>query len=74
MEKLNISIKNQVYTVEHPITTINLYCIKYGLNYVEITRNRDSGKWRMLAKNNKSIKLPLQPIGKVIEKCLTIIN
>ncbi|WP_442590697.1 hypothetical protein ACSBL2_05650 [Pedobacter sp. AW31-3R] len=74
MEQLNVSIKNQVYTVEHPINTINLYRIKYAGGAVEVTRNRNNGKWKVLSRSKAEMKLPIQPIGKAIEKCLNIVG
>lgn len=74
MKTINISINNQEYSIEHPIDTINLYKVKHRDGLAEITRNRYNGKWKVLYKNESLQRIPVQGIGKVIEKNLSIIN
>lgn len=74
METFDINIKDETYRIEQPISTINLYRIKHQRGLIEITRNRANGKWKILYKNIANIKLPLQPIGRAIEKNLNIID
>jgi hypothetical protein len=74
MKVLNISIDEKIYTVEHIIPTINIYKITHPKGFLEVTRNRNNGKWKILSKTNPSIRIPLKPIGKAIEENLTIIN
>ena len=74
MKTLEINIDKEVYSVEHAVTTINLYKIKHPKGYIEVTRNRYNGKWKILSQSDSSIDLPLEPIGKAIEEHLDIIN
>lgn len=74
MKTLNININNQEYSIEHPITTINLYRVKHMNGLAEITRNRHNGKWKVLYKNESFQRIPVQGIGRAIEKNLSIIN
>ncbi|HEY0177907.1 MAG TPA: hypothetical protein VGC08_16105 [Pedobacter sp.] len=74
MKSININVNQQNYKVEQPVSTINIYKIIHPEGSFEITRNRYSGKWKILMQTNRSAKLPLTPIGKAIEENLGVLN
>lgn len=74
MKTIDINLNQEVYTVEQPISTINIYKITHPKGSFEITRNRYSGKWKVLVQSNRSAKLPLAPLGKAIEENLGVVN
>ncbi|WP_367865974.1 hypothetical protein [Pedobacter sp. WC2423] len=74
MRSLKINIENDVYSILHPIATINLYKIVHPKGSFEITRRRYTGEWKVLLQTNKSVTLPIAPIGKAIEEKLGIVN
>lgn len=74
MKSIKINVKEENYLVEQAIPTINLYKIIHPKGSFEITRNRYSGKWKILMQSDSSIKLPLSPLGKAIEENLGFIN
>jgi len=74
MRSLKINIEDDVYSILQPISTINLYKIVYPKGSFEITRSRYTGEWKVLIQTNKSVTLPVEPIGKAIEEKLGIVN
>jgi len=74
MKSINISVDEEIYHVEQPVSTINIYKIIHGQGSFEITRNRFSGKWKVLVQTDQNAKLPLTPIGKAIEETLGVVN
>lgn len=74
MKSIDISVNQEIYKVEQPVSTINIYKIIHPKGSFEITRNRYSGKWKVLMQTNRSVRLPLSPIGKAIEENLGILN
>jgi hypothetical protein len=74
MRSLKINIEDDVYSILHPISTINLYKIVHPKGSFEITRSRYTGEWKVLIQTNKSVTLPVAPIGKAIEEKLGIVN
>jgi len=74
MKSINISVDEEIYHVEQPVSTINIYKIIHGQGSFEITRNRFSGKWKVLVQTDRTAKLPLTPIGKAIEETLGVVN
>lgn len=74
MKSIDISVNQEIYKVEQPVSTINIYKIIHPNGSFEITRNRYSGKWKVLMQTNRSVNLPLSPIGKAIEENLGILN
>lgn len=74
MKSINISVDQEIYKVEHPVSTINIYKIFHQKGFYEITRNRFSGKWKVLLQTEDSANFPLGSIGKAIEENLGILN
>lgn len=74
MRSININVDKEVWSVEQPVSTINIYKIRHPKGNFEITRNRYSGKWKVLLQTNEAVDLPLTPIGKAIEENLGIVN
>lgn len=74
MKSLNVNIEKEIYKIVQPISTINIYKVANSKGFFEITRNKYNGEWKILLQSNTSIKLPLKPIGKVIEDELGIVN
>lgn len=74
MRSLNVNINRKSYIVEHPVSTINIYRIIHPYGFCEVTRNRISGKWKVLLQEDPAIRFPLVTIGKAIERNLGIIN
>lgn len=74
MKSININVNQEVYKIEQPVSTINIYKIIHLDGSFEITRNRYSGKWKVLLQSNGAAKLPLNPIGKAIEETLGVLN
>lgn len=74
MKSIDISVNQEIYKVEQPVSTINIYKIIHTKGSFEITRNRYSGKWKVLMQSNRAVRLPLSPIGKAIEENLGILN
>lgn len=74
MKSINISVEKEIYRVEQPVSTINIYKIIHPKGSFEITRNRFSGKWKVLIQSNQLAKLPLKPLGKAIEENLGVVN
>ncbi|MBB6272568.1 hypothetical protein HDF26_003025 [Pedobacter cryoconitis] len=74
MRSLEINIEDDVYSILHPISTINIYKIVHLKGSFEITRARYTGEWKVLIQTNKSVTLPVAPIGKAIEEKLGIVN
>jgi len=74
MKTININIDQQNYKVEQAFASINIYKISHQTGSFEITRNRYSGKWKVLIQSNKMLSLPLTSIGRAIEENLGYIN
>ncbi|QNK61734.1 hypothetical protein H7F33_14380 [Pedobacter sp. PAMC26386] len=74
MRSLKINIEDDVYSILHPISTINLYKIVHQKGSFEITRSRYTGEWKVLIQTNNSVTLPVAPIGRAIEERLGIVN
>lgn len=74
MKSLNVNIEKEIYKIIQPIATINIYKVANSRGFFEITRNKYNGEWKILVQSNTSNRLPLKPIGKVIEEELGIIN
>jgi hypothetical protein len=74
MRSININVDKEVWSVEQPVSTINIYKIRHSKGSFEITRNRYSGKWKVLLQTNNDVELPLMPIGKAIEENLGVVN
>jgi hypothetical protein len=74
MKTISISVNQETYKIEQPVSTINIYKIIHQKGFCEITRNRFSGKWKMLIQTDHSAKLPLRVIGKAIEENLGVLN
>jgi len=74
MKSININVGQEIYKVEQAVSTINIYKIIHQKGFYEITRNRFSGKWKVLLQAEDSAIFPLGPIGKAIEENLGILN
>jgi hypothetical protein len=74
MKSINISVEQEIYKVEQAVSTINIYKIIHQTGFYEITRNRFSGKWKVLMQADDSAIFPLGLIGKAIEENLGIVN
>jgi hypothetical protein len=74
MKSINISVDQETYKVEQPVATINIYKIIHPKGLCEITRNRYSGKWKVLLQSDYAKDFPLGSIGKAIEENLGVVN
>ncbi|SDZ90837.1 hypothetical protein [Pedobacter hartonius] len=74
MRSINIRVNHEIYKVEQLVSTINIYKIIHSKGFYEITRNRFSGKWKLLVQTDHSAELPLTSIGKAIEENLGVLN
>lgn len=74
MKSIHINVDQEIYKVEQPVSTINIYKIIHQKGFYEITRNRFSGKWKVLLQTEYSANFPLGPIGKAIEENLGVLN
>ncbi|MET1054532.1 MAG: hypothetical protein ABWY16_04430 [Pedobacter sp.] len=74
MKSIHINVDQEIYKVEQAVSTINIYKIIHQKGFYEITRNRFSGKWKVLLQTDSSENFPLGPIGKAIEENLGVVN
>ena len=74
MKSINVNVNQEIYQVEQPVSTINIYKIIHSKGSFEVTRNRYSGKWKVLMQTNQAVKLPMTPLGKAIEENLGVVN